>query len=477
MAIEFADSNRGRVAYEEEVAFGEANGAFGGQIARITSSSLIANKGTTVSDELRADRVVSDLIETDFTTGGDLGAEWSLGGTWDEFLRAALGSPVLQSTRETVYSNTTLTLAPNNEFSGTVSSSDSCFTGTEPDDWIYLSGFVNETNNGWKRVYTKVGVNEVTVATWTSRPLIAEAALQPDGTNLTFINGVEKTSFNVEQYFADINIAQLFLGQRISTWSLNVAAGAVVTATWGLMGTSVEAQTGTYTASLTDATTTQVIGATANVAGIAIGEEVVDCQVQSLTLNLDNGMRVQTAIGDKFPCGIGYGRQTITGSMTVYFQNLEDYNAFLNNDLVEISWSFVDNDGNSMGFKISGAKYTAGSPSLEGIDTDVTLTLDFQAIARASALTGNITLYFQNLSDYTDFINHENVSLYWDFQDAVGNHMRMKLPNIKYTTGSPQLEGIDTDVMISCDFQALAYDDSFVGGPRQIEIAAYKVAD
>jgi len=382
MAIEFADSNRGRIAYELEQAFGVPNGSFDGQTARITSSGLIANKGTTVSDELRADRMVSDLIETDFSTGGDLGAEWSLGGTWDEFLLAALCSPVSQLA--TTYSSTTLTVAAPN----TVTSSGSEFTATQPGDWIWLTGFTNEDNNGWKQVQTAVGVGEVTVLVPTGQTMVNESQLQPDGVNTSFVNGTYKRSYNVEQFFEDIDIAQLFIGQRVGTWSLDVSSGAVVTATWGFMGTSVSAQIGAYDLTPTDATTTDVVGATANVAAVVVNETLVNCEVQSISLNLDNGLRVQNAVGDKFPCGIGYGRQTITGSLTVYFQNLDDYNDFLNHTDVELWWTFLDNAGNSMKIKIPRAKYTAGSPALEGIDTDVTLTLDFQALAAPNVGTG-----------------------------------------------------------------------------------------
>ena len=82
MTLQFADSNLGRIGFEREAAFNQKNPTLNLQIARITSSSLAANKETQVSDELRADRMVGDLIETAFTSGGDLGFELSLGGTW-----------------------------------------------------------------------------------------------------------------------------------------------------------------------------------------------------------------------------------------------------------------------------------------------------------------------------------------------------------------------------------------------------------
>jgi hypothetical protein len=54
---------------------------------RIASSSLAANKETVVSDEIRADRMISDVIETAASSGGDINVEFSAG-SLDDFLQA-----------------------------------------------------------------------------------------------------------------------------------------------------------------------------------------------------------------------------------------------------------------------------------------------------------------------------------------------------------------------------------------------------
>lgn len=54
---------------------------------RITSSSLSASKETVISNELRADRMVSDVVEVAATSGGEVNAEFS-SGSLDDFLQA-----------------------------------------------------------------------------------------------------------------------------------------------------------------------------------------------------------------------------------------------------------------------------------------------------------------------------------------------------------------------------------------------------
>lgn len=67
---------------------------------RFTSESLAANPQTVVSDELRSDRMIADLIKTGEQIGGDMNVELSAGGTFDALLEAAMqgswSSDVLQ---------------------------------------------------------------------------------------------------------------------------------------------------------------------------------------------------------------------------------------------------------------------------------------------------------------------------------------------------------------------------------------------
>lgn len=56
---------------------------------RITSSSLTANKETVISNELRADRMVPDVIEVSRSSGGEINFEFSAG-SLDDFLQAFL---------------------------------------------------------------------------------------------------------------------------------------------------------------------------------------------------------------------------------------------------------------------------------------------------------------------------------------------------------------------------------------------------
>lgn len=85
----FADSNRVSIRYiaESVSAWGVTPVSGNVREMRLTSSSLAASKDTKVSNELRADRMVSTIVETGAMTEGDVNFEWSAG-TFDDFIQA-----------------------------------------------------------------------------------------------------------------------------------------------------------------------------------------------------------------------------------------------------------------------------------------------------------------------------------------------------------------------------------------------------
>lgn len=89
--ISAAESNRAVLRYvAEDPACWAVTPTTGGtktRELRIMSSSLTANKETQISNEIRADRMVSNIIEVGATSGGDIEFEFSAG-SHDDFMQA-----------------------------------------------------------------------------------------------------------------------------------------------------------------------------------------------------------------------------------------------------------------------------------------------------------------------------------------------------------------------------------------------------
>lgn len=91
MAGNFADSNRASLRYllEDSNAWGVTPASGAPREMRITGSQLAAQKETVTSDELRSDRMVSNIVEVGASAEGDINFEFSAGAI-DDFLAAFL---------------------------------------------------------------------------------------------------------------------------------------------------------------------------------------------------------------------------------------------------------------------------------------------------------------------------------------------------------------------------------------------------
>lgn len=381
-----AEANRVRISVvaEPDATLGvtPTNPVF--QTLRLTSSDFAANKQTQVSEELRSDRMTSDLVETGFETSGTLNIETSLGGSYDDVLASAIAStfstalPVAQGDFDVTVSSGTAAIAD----AGTTGQ----FTNVTVGQWLYFANFANATNNGWWKVSVKTDSNNITVLDPGDVMVNETGAGDQYIRGKTIINGTRKSSFSVEQAFLDIDVAQLFKGMRVGSWAANVESGSILTGSFSFQGTEMTTDSGAPftwlgSGSYTAATTSPVLNATSNVGTVVKDGVALTTAIQSFNLELDNALRSQMAIGNKYPIGIGYGRVQISGSITAYFEDLTLYNEMINHDDVSLEFDFTDTDGNAMHIELPRVKFGSSNPAAPGIDQDVMEDIEWQAIA------------------------------------------------------------------------------------------------
>lgn len=141
----FADANRAQIRILEESTWGTTPSSGSSREMRLTSSSLVANKETVVSDELRADRMVSDIVEVAASSGGDINFEWSAG-PQDELMAGFLLSAWTRPMTLDYWKGTIVTVSANDTI--TVVGLD--LTGyLVAGRRIKTTGFANAANNGY----------------------------------------------------------------------------------------------------------------------------------------------------------------------------------------------------------------------------------------------------------------------------------------------------------------------------------------
>lgn len=74
-----------------------------------------------------------------------------------------------------------------------------------------------------------------------------------------------------------------------------------------------------------------------------------------------------------------------------------------------------------------------------------------------SEVTGELRVYFTSAEMLTAFLNHTTFSVEFPITDSAGNKMNIYLPSVQTASGSPENTGINTDVMQNVQFRAIPH--------------------
>ena len=197
-------------------------------------------------------------------------------------------------------------------------------------------------------------------------------------------NEIKKIAYWIERSHTDVAQHFLFKGQRVESIDLEISTGDLVGGSVSFVGASAQvSQDSTLDKSpdfvVVDALTTPVYNATSNVKSIKKDGATIPGVVTNVKLSMATNLRKQFSVGSYYNRGVGQGRLDITGSLEIYFQDLEWYSAFLNNQYVALEMVFEDADG--CGYVVSLPKLFLNKDEVpvDGIDKDVMESVDFTA--------------------------------------------------------------------------------------------------
>ena len=179
--------------------------------------------------------------------------------------------------------------------------------------------------------------------------------------------GTTPKYFSIEDYAADIDQARLFTGMTVSSMGISLAPNQMVTTTLSMLGKDMtigatqKTQDASASASPFDAYSGDLsIGDVGNLTTSAI--------VTAIDFSVDNAFSPTFVIGDdSAPC-YQYGRATIEGSFTAFFNDATLINRFLNETNSALQVSVNDPSGaNEYVFlfpyiKINSADANVGGP-------------------------------------------------------------------------------------------------------------------
>lgn len=372
MAI--SDTSRSKLRYIKEVTWNVTPASAMQEITH-TGESLTYGISTTVSNEIRSDRQITELVQTSAESSGGINFEVRAKAL-DDFLEGAL----FDSFSTTVAVAETDISASSGDNSFNTIAGDFTTENLSVGQWIEVAGFTNASNNGYAKIIS-IATGKIIVAGLT---LVTEAAGDSITMNGSMLrNGVTKKSFSIENEFNDIGEFLWYSGMIVSSMSLEVATGAIVSSSFNFMGGSHDSAQATIgTGSAIAAITGSLLNGVNNVSNIREGGSPIAAgiYIQKLSLAVDNGLRSQQALASLAPVGVGVGRCNVTGSMDVYYANDDLYTKFVNGTSTSISYRLTDDNGAGYIITLPNIEFTGGTPNASGADADVIIPLAFQAL-------------------------------------------------------------------------------------------------
>ncbi len=200
----------------------------------------------------------------------------------------------------------------------------------------------------------------------------------------TIKNGTALKSYTIQKHFQDlaVPIFQQFVGCRVGGMKLDFKTGSILTGSFSFMGCSANSATTQITgATFSDpGLGNDVFNAVSNLVELKEDGVAMAVQVRSMTMDLNNNLRAQEAIGTLGNVGIALGKLDLMGTIEMYFENATEYTKFLNGTEFALSFKLLDSDTNYYKITIPRCKYEEGSITSGQLDQDLMVTGKWRAL-------------------------------------------------------------------------------------------------
>ena len=374
-----AVSNRVAIRHVTESVFGTTPATPALKELRFTGESLNYNLSNVVSEEIRADRMTSDLVQVQSDAAGDLNVELSYD-AYDDFIQAALAGT--WSTPLNISSSGIDAAAADDSFNR--GSGSFVTDGVQVGQWIRVTGFANQTRE-YFRVATVVALKitvEQSVVTESAGPTV-------NITGSMLRNGTTKRSFTIQKFIDGITTPQYinFRGARVGQMQLNLQTGTILTGVFSIMALgATRSDSAIAGQTLVPAPTNDVLNAVGNVAEVLFDGSISAQFFNNMSLTINNNLRAQDAIGSLDHIGIELSRLEVNGSLELYFDDGVEYQRFISATAFSMSFRVTDSDGNAYVFTLPRCKYESGEVVAGGLDQDVMLSAQMRAIMDPTTL-------------------------------------------------------------------------------------------
>ncbi len=379
-----ADSSQAQLLFVKETNWGEVPaGPPTLNTARITSESLSLTKSTQRSNEVSAGRKIRNRILTAFEVGGDIGFELSLdapgaGGLADLFDGALFGS----WTADLAIGPEAIDASAGDDSFNDVPAA-GAFAAVQEGQWIKTAGFADPANNGIFQVTSKPSDDKVIVdaslvtETGSGDETIAGRMLRDGTTAHSYIFELQFGGLATPQHLA-------FVGNMFASLAMSFETDAIVTGTFSVLGKDMSdaSESSVGDGSPNPASADDVVNTVTDVGFIREAGVAPTAFIRALDFTLDNGLRVQRAIGNgPGASGIGLGDADVTGRLAAYFIDGSLIAKYRAHTPTQIDWRVTDATGNVFVITLPRVRLSSFGAPIGGPNQDVEQTFDFEAEA------------------------------------------------------------------------------------------------
>lgn len=377
------DSSQHAMSQIVEETYGTTPASPAFKLIRNKGTTLALAKGSMVSEELRADRQISDMRHGNKQTGGEITGELSYS-TYDEFLEACLCGT--WAVKAAPYTASTISAAASDN---SINDSAAGLPVLAAGDKVTITGFTGTVgNNAVKAVVVTSTASKMVLTT--SVALVDDAAGEAvTVTTLTYKlkPGATRRSFSILRDFSDAgtgnNRYHLYVGQEISTLKMTIGVEALIQLAFGLMGKNQATPSDDAPASSTfvDANTNAVMD---SFTGSLLEGGTQIATVTELSFTLENGMAPKFVVFQDTMNRPSLGSSNLTGNMTAYAESAVLLKKFINQTESSMVFMLGDGAGNKYRFTFPRVKYTGGQMDTAG-KGPIMIPMPFQALLDSTA--------------------------------------------------------------------------------------------
>lgn len=471
------DSNRVRLGFALEGVDGAnfgvtpANPAF--QTLRVTAIDLAGKPNTKISDEIRDDRQIPDLILVGQNTDGGFSAELSFG-AFDSLIEATLfGTWAEKPGRINLTAGGALTSVAAS--TGTVALASGA--AIAPGHLVRLSGFGQSANNGLFRAGTGSNATNLVAA---GAGLVNETT-PPVGAALKVV-GFQGVAGDLKTAVGP---------NRLTSAALDFTTLGLSVGEWVKIGGAAAANR----ISLAGCNGWARIGA------IAANALTLDIAPAGFAASVETTSTVQVWIGDLLRNGVTRrsftAEESFLGQTTpthIYHRGLTPSSLKIDvaaNEVVKAEIRFVGRSSTDQDLRVTGAsslpavagdvlnsaanvgRLAEGGAALTGPNFVTAFSLSLENNIRAlgavgslgavgagvgrSSVTGRLSTYFGSRALLAKLLANQTSSYDLTLTDSLGRSLLIDLPLLKFSAGAPQVSAADRDVILDLEFQAIRH--------------------